>query len=79
MDNGRVLDFQGSKHVTYAYVASSRDSFTFCTRISGGPQGKIEKPLVIFQNPTSNYPIAEIPDNVQEIIYGSSPEGCMSS
>ena len=28
MDNVRVLDFQGSKHVTYADVASARDCFT---------------------------------------------------
>ena len=79
MGNGRVLDFQGSKHVTYADVASTRDCFTVCMRISGGPQGKIENLLVIFENPSSNYPIAEITDDVQGITYRSSPKDWMSS
>ena len=35
MDNGRVLDFQGSKRVTYLDVASGRDYFRVCMRISG--------------------------------------------
>ena len=79
MDNGHVLDFQFSKHVTCADLASARYCFTVCMRLSGGPQGKIEKPLVIFQNPSSKYPIAGIPDNIQGITYRSSPKGWMSS
>ncbi len=42
MDNRRVLDFQGSKYVTYADVTSGLDCFTVCMKISGGPQGKFE-------------------------------------
>ena len=79
MDNGHVLEFHGLKHVTYADVASARDCFTVCMRISGGPEGKIEKPSVIFQNPRSNYPITGIPDNIPGITYRSSPKGWISS
>ena len=64
MDNGRVLYFQGSKYLAYTDVARARDCFTVCMRISGGPQGKIEKTSVIFQNPINNFPIVGIPDNL---------------
>ena len=42
MSNGRVMDFQGSKHVTYADVASARDCFTVCMRISGGLKERLK-------------------------------------
>ena len=79
MDNGRVLDFQGSNRVTYLDVASGRDCFTVCMRISGGQNARIEKPLVIFQNPNDNYPISGVPDNVDGITYRSSPKGWMTA
>ena len=74
MDKGRVLDFQCSKHVTYADVANPRDCFTVRMRILRVPQGKVEKPFVIFQNPSSNYSIAWIQDNVEGITYSPSPK-----
>ena len=52
MENGRVLDFQGSRRVTYLYVASSTDYFTFRMRILGGQGAKIEKPLFILRKRT---------------------------
>ena len=78
-ENGHVLDFQGKKNVTYAEVSSGRDCFTICFRISGQGPGKIEKPLVIFQNPGSNYPIIGLHDNVQNVTYRSSQSGWMNS
>ncbi len=48
-------------------------------RISAGEHGKIEKQLVIFQNPNGNYPIAGIPENIEGITYRSSPKGWMTS
>ena len=79
MDNGRVLDFQGSNRVTYLDVASGRDCFTVCMRISGGQNARIEKPLVIFQKPKANYNSPSIPDNVDGITYRSSPKGWMTA
>lgn len=78
MDNGCVLDFQGEKNVTYAEVSSGRDCFTVCFRISGRNGGRIEKPVVIFQNPNSNYPINGIADDIEGVTYRSSPTGWMS-
>lgn len=78
LDNGQVLDFQGKKQVSYADVSSGRDCFTVCFRISAANGGKIEKPVIIFQNPNSSYPIAGIPDNIDGVTYRSSPKGWMS-
>ena len=61
------------------YVASGRDCFTVCMRISGEQGAWIEKRLVIFQNPNGNYPISGIPDNVDGITYSSSPKGSMTA
>ena len=33
MDNGRLMNFQGSKHVAYAGLAIARDCFTVCMRM----------------------------------------------
>ena len=79
MDNGRILDFQDSNRVTYLDVASGRDCFTVCMRISGGQNVRIEKPLVILQNPNRNYLISGILDNVDGITYRSSPKGWMTA
>ena len=77
MDNGRVLEFQGSNRVAYLDVASGRDCFTVCMRISGSQSARIEKPLVIFQNSIGNCPISGIPDNVDGVTYRSSLKGWM--
>ena len=62
--NGRVLDFQGSNRVTYLNIPSVGDCLTACMGISGGQNARIERPLVMFQNPNGNYPISVIPDNI---------------
>lgn len=41
MENGRVLDFKGTKRVTYSDMSSGRDKFTVCVRVSGGPECNI--------------------------------------
>eukprot|EP00171_Calliarthron_tuberculosum_P001684 IDg1684t1 len=75
LDNGRVLDFKGKKRVAYLDVSSGRDGFTGFMRLSGGQASKIERPLVIFRNPNSSYPILGIPDNLDSVMYRSSPNG----
>ena len=52
MENGRLLDFIGSRRVTYLYVASGTDCFTVCMRILSGQSAQIEKPLFIFRTQT---------------------------
>ena len=79
MDNGRVLDFQGSSRVTYSDVASGRNCFTVCMRISGSESARIEKPLVAFSKPERELTISGIPDNIDGITYRFSPKGWMSA
>lgn len=73
-----VLDFVGTKRVRYGELSNGRQSFTVCMRISGGPNGKIETPFVIFQNNLSSYPILGVPDNIDGVKYRSNPKGYMN-
>ncbi len=66
MENGRVLES--------ANLAIERDCFTVCFRISNENGGRIEAPLVVFQNPNSSYPIAGLHGNIHGIKYRSSPK-----
>ena len=77
--NGRVLDFQGSNRVTNLDVASGRNCFTVCMRISGGQSARIEKPRGIFQNLNRKYSISGILNNVDGISNHSSPNGWMTA
>ena len=79
MDNDCLVDFQDSHRVTYLDVASGRDSFIVCMRISDGQSARIEKPPVIFQNPNGNYPISGIFDSIDVITHCSSPKGWMTA
>ena len=78
MDNGKVLDFQGSKRVTYAEISSAGQGFTAVIRISGDNGDKIETPMVIFQNADRLYPISTKPDNLDRVCYRSSPKWWMN-
>ncbi len=49
MDNRQVLEFKGTKKITYAEDASGRDCFTVSFRISKAGDGKIETPLWNFK------------------------------
>lgn len=77
MDNGRVLDYSGSKRITYAEISSAGQGFTVVVRITGANGGRIETPMVIFQNALRSYPIAGCPDNIDGVCYRSSPKGWM--
>ncbi len=63
MDNEIVLDFSGTKRVSYNDVSNGRNCFTICFRISEGPERKIENLFVIFQNPYSIFSILGLPGN----------------
>ena len=74
MDEFRVREFFGRKRVTYSDVSSGRVCFTVCFRVSGHGEGRIEKLLVIFQNPSSSYQVNGIPDDIEGITSRSSPK-----
>ena len=79
IDNGCVLDFQGSNRVTCLDVASGKNCFTACIRISGGQRAWIENILVIFQKPNGKYPISGVSNNIDRVTYCSSPKIWMSA
>lgn len=74
---GIVLDFNGSKHITYAELSSGRDKFTVCVRVSGGTQCKIECTMLVFRNGHRNYSTAGLPDDIPGICYRTQPKGWM--
>jgi len=73
-----TLSSVNTKRVNYAALSNGRQSFTICLRISGGPQAKIEPPLVLFPNKDSNYPIQGVPDDIDGVTYRTNPKAYMN-
>lgn len=77
MDNGKTLGFKGDDHVKYADVVSGGDPITMMVRLTGGPDARIEAPMLIFKNENRSYPIRGVPDNIPGVCYRSQPKGWM--
>jgi hypothetical protein len=75
--NGRILGFRGDAEQKYADVVSGGEAMTMVVRITGGRQGKLEAPMMIFSNPNRSYPIRGVEDNVPGVSYRSAPKGWM--
>eukprot|EP00171_Calliarthron_tuberculosum_P022475 IDg22475t1 len=52
---------------------------TLVLRITGGINGKIEAPFMIFKNDHCSYPIKGVPDNIEGVSYRSGRSGWMDS
>ena len=79
MDNGRMLGFRGDDAVKYADVVSGRLGMTMVVRVSGGSNGIIHRPFMIFQNDKCSYPICGCPDNVLGVSYRTTKKEFMTS
>lgn len=77
MDNGKTLGLKGDRHVKYADVVSGGDPITMMVRLTGGPNARIDPPILIFKNDNRSYPIRGVPDNVPGVCYRSQPKGWM--
>ena len=77
MDDKKSLGFVGDEEVRYAKIVSGGEGMTMVVHISGGPEGKVETPMIIFQNASSNYPIRNLPDEVPGVCYRTGPKGWM--
>ena len=64
MDNGRTIGLRGQESVKYAAVISGDEGINMMVRVPGGVHGRIEAPMLIFQNPNCSYPIRGVPDDV---------------
>lgn len=67
-DDGKYLEVLGTEQLSYAEVTSGAEEFTVCVRITGGPEVRVEAPLV-FQNRLEDYPIDGVNDDVLGVAY----------
>ena len=75
--NSHTLGFRGDTMVKYAEVVSSGNLMTMVIKISGGRRSMIKTPMLIFTNPSSNYPIRGLEDNIPRVCYWRGPKGWM--
>ncbi|KAL0217568.1 hypothetical protein RCL1_008149 [Eukaryota sp. TZLM3-RCL] len=78
MDNNKTLGFKGDETVKYVDVVSGSVGLTMVVKIQGGIAAKIDKPMLIFTNAGSTYPIRGTPDTVEWVTYRTSPKGFMN-
>ncbi len=50
-----------------------------CMRIVGGPECRLENPMIIFQNSQRKYPIRRLHNNIKGVWYRKQPRGYMDS
>lgn len=73
----RTLGFIGDEDVKYADVVSGGEGMTMVLKMTGGPTGMIQPPMLIFRNAARSYPIKGVPDNVTGAKYRTGPKGWM--
>lgn len=78
MDNGRMLGFRGDDAVKYADVVFGGLGMTMVVRVSGGSNGIIHSPFMIFQNDKCSYLIRGCLDNVLGVSYRTTKKGFMT-
>ena len=79
MDNHYTLGIRGVDSVNYADVVGGADAFTMVLRLRGGPNARLEAPFIIFKNRNSNYPMMNLPDNIEGVSYRTQPQGWMDN
>ena len=79
MDNRHTLGVRGVDSVNYSDVVGGEDGFTMLFRLRGGTDAKLEAPFIIFTNRDSNYPMKNLPDNIDGVSYRTQPRGWMDN
>ena len=77
MDNHRTLGFRGSNKSNYANVVGGCDGFTMVLRLNGGIDAKLMHLFLFFKNRDRNYPMVNLPDNIDGVLYRTQPRACM--
>lgn len=75
LDHGSTLNFRGVEHVKYLDVVSGGMSHTFVVQVSRGRHGDMGPGFVVFQNPSSRYPILCVEDSVLGVSCRTGPKG----
>ena len=77
LDNGHTLGFKRDTTMKYAEVVSGENSMIIVIKNFGGQRSMMKIPMLIFTNPSSNYPIPGLEDNILRICYRTSPKDWM--
>ena len=78
LDNHKSLGFKGCKKVNYADVVAGGDGFTVVLRMTGGINAKLHAPFLIFKNKNRNYPMKNLPDNLDTVTYRTGSSAWMN-
>lgn len=79
VDNGRTLGFSGEEDVKYADVVSGGEGMTMLVRLTGGRNGCVAAPFLVFQNKDRRYPIRGVADDIEGVSYRTGPKGWMDT
>lgn len=77
MANGRPLAHMGYRNVNYSVVVSGKSGMTMVVMLSGCRPAFLQSPFLAFQNPTTNYPITGVLENVVGVSNCTQPKGWM--
>lgn len=69
MNNDHTVGMCDVDGTHYADVVGGPNGFTMVLRLRGVTNAKMEAPFIIFKNRDSNYPIKNLPDNIDEVSY----------
>lgn len=58
-------------------MSNATNGFAVVPLLRGGPNARIESILVIFKNAQSNYPMQNVPDELENVCYRTGPRGWM--
>ena len=79
INNHHTLGMRGVDSVNYANVVGGDDGFRMVLRIKGGTNARLEAPFIIFKNKDSNYPMKNLPDNMDGVSYRTQPCGLIDN
>ena len=79
MGNHHTLGTSGVDSIHSADLVGGADGFTMVLRLSGGTHARLEAPCIIFKNRENNYPMMNLPDNIEGISYRTQSHGCLDN
>lgn len=75
MDDHKTLEKRGASTVKYHNVVSGGECMTLAVLLRGGPNARVEVPMIVFQNDNRSYPIRGLADDVPSATYRTGPRG----
>lgn len=79
VENGRTMGYCGDLQVKFAYTVSRGEEFTVVVLLSGSLDARIDSSFTFLYKKDRNYPIRNIPDNLDGVSYRTGPKACMET